>query len=178
MSIVIIAPWTLRNYRVFGAFVPVSTNGGVNLFIGNNEEAKGAYMEPFEITSDNEAKRSKIYSKKAIEYILENPLSFILLIPKKIFYLFYKDNVGIDWTVTEKDIWLLHLLSFALYYPVLVLGTIGLIRKRWLIEHWLFIYFIVFYALFFGADRFHYPLIPILSVYAGRFIFLRISAHR
>ena len=37
------APWWLRNARVFGAFVPVSTNGGVNLYIGNHPEATGTY---------------------------------------------------------------------------------------------------------------------------------------
>jgi len=31
-----VAPVTLRNYAVSGEFVPVSTNGGVNLYVGNN----------------------------------------------------------------------------------------------------------------------------------------------
>lgn len=32
---VTLAPWTWRNYRLFGRLVPVSTLGGVNLWIGN-----------------------------------------------------------------------------------------------------------------------------------------------
>ena len=36
-------PWWVRNASVFGAFVPVSTNGGVNLYIGNHPEATGEY---------------------------------------------------------------------------------------------------------------------------------------
>lgn len=34
-----IAPVTIRNYAVSGEFVLISTNGGVNFFIGNNPEA-------------------------------------------------------------------------------------------------------------------------------------------
>ena len=30
------APWTLRNYRVFGRFVPVRSNFGLELWLGNN----------------------------------------------------------------------------------------------------------------------------------------------
>jgi len=38
-SIVTIAPVTIRNYVVACDFVPISSNGGINLYIGNNELA-------------------------------------------------------------------------------------------------------------------------------------------
>lgn len=34
-TVLTVAPWTLRNWIVFKAFVPVSTSGGLNLFQGN-----------------------------------------------------------------------------------------------------------------------------------------------
>jgi hypothetical protein len=34
-AVAVVAPWTWRNWRVFEAFVPVSTAGGQNLFQGN-----------------------------------------------------------------------------------------------------------------------------------------------
>ena len=34
-ALLVVAPWTYRNWRVFRAFVPVSTAGGLNLFQGN-----------------------------------------------------------------------------------------------------------------------------------------------
>jgi 4-amino-4-deoxy-L-arabinose transferase-like glycosyltransferase len=38
-----LAPWTIRNALAFDAFVPVSNNGGINLYIGNNPSARGRY---------------------------------------------------------------------------------------------------------------------------------------
>lgn len=40
-AVAVVAPVTVRNYRVSGEFVPVSVNGAVNLYIGNNETADG-----------------------------------------------------------------------------------------------------------------------------------------
>ena len=42
---VVILPWTLRNYLVFGDFVLISTNGGATLLSGNNPTAAGDYTE-------------------------------------------------------------------------------------------------------------------------------------
>jgi 4-amino-4-deoxy-L-arabinose transferase-like glycosyltransferase len=41
IMLLVILPWTYRNYKVFEAFIPVSTNGGWTLLTGNNPEANG-----------------------------------------------------------------------------------------------------------------------------------------
>ena len=41
----VIVPWAVRNYLVFGEFVLVSTNGGGTLLSGNNPTAWGDYTE-------------------------------------------------------------------------------------------------------------------------------------
>jgi len=48
-----VAPITLRNYAVSQDFVLVSSNAGVNFYIGNNEKAEGIYMLPPESGLDN-----------------------------------------------------------------------------------------------------------------------------
>lgn len=41
----LVAPWTLRNYRVFGRFIPVSYNSGLVLYLNNNaSNVHGGYM--------------------------------------------------------------------------------------------------------------------------------------
>ena len=37
----VVAPWTVRNWKQFGAFIPVSTGGGLNLYQGNAPMSRG-----------------------------------------------------------------------------------------------------------------------------------------
>jgi hypothetical protein len=45
ISLLMVMPWTIRNYNVFGAFVLVSANSGYNFFTGNNERATGEFQQ-------------------------------------------------------------------------------------------------------------------------------------
>ena len=36
-----VTPWTYRNYRLFGALVPVSTNGGISVWTSYNPASRG-----------------------------------------------------------------------------------------------------------------------------------------
>jgi hypothetical protein len=47
-AIAVVTPWSYRNYRVFGAFVPISTNGGYDLYLGNNPQAVGGGWMPLD----------------------------------------------------------------------------------------------------------------------------------
>jgi len=37
----VVSPWIVRNYRTFGAFVPMRSGFGIELYLGNNPEANG-----------------------------------------------------------------------------------------------------------------------------------------
>ena len=41
---VVIAPATWRNYRAAGEFIPISSHGGLNFYIGNGPEADGTFV--------------------------------------------------------------------------------------------------------------------------------------
>ena len=45
----VVAPWSYRNYRAFGEFVLVSTNGGDNLLIGNGPNSTQKCEHPPEL---------------------------------------------------------------------------------------------------------------------------------
>jgi 4-amino-4-deoxy-L-arabinose transferase-like glycosyltransferase len=42
VSVLVVLPWVIRNYGLYGTFVPVALNGGANFYQGNNE-----YVVPY-----------------------------------------------------------------------------------------------------------------------------------
>jgi 4-amino-4-deoxy-L-arabinose transferase-like glycosyltransferase len=42
----ILTPWMIRNYRCYGELIFTTTNGGINLYMGNNAESTGGYSIP------------------------------------------------------------------------------------------------------------------------------------
>lgn len=78
--VLVVAPWTYRNYVVFDAFVPVSTNGGFVLWAGNNPNSKGIHMNaPRPDGEVDEVSMDRLRGKAAKEWILSNPVDFAKL---------------------------------------------------------------------------------------------------
>jgi hypothetical protein len=46
MSALVISPWALRNHREFGGFTPLRSNFGLELAVGNNDNATGIGYDP------------------------------------------------------------------------------------------------------------------------------------
>ncbi len=108
-TIIIIAPVTTRNYVVSKDFVLISSNAGINLYIGNNEFATGSYTvipNLHELGFDDEwtsfdypkivagvekltgkkmkhSEVSSYFAKKSIDYIRANPGRTVKLIATK-----------------------------------------------------------------------------------------------
>ena len=97
-AVLVIFPWTVRNYRIFGEVVPICTNGPINLYIGNNPEATGVYQwrlpaegqavwdRPDDGRS-NELFASQLAGRAAIEYIVANPSRTVALVPQRLWAL-------------------------------------------------------------------------------------------
>lgn len=49
---IVILPATVHNYRAEGDLIPVSSNGGINLFIGNHPGAPGTFTVPADMRLD------------------------------------------------------------------------------------------------------------------------------
>jgi hypothetical protein len=55
--VLILIPWTVRNYRVFGAWVPLRSNFGLELWLGNNpagNEVNSFALHPFLNTAEGQ----------------------------------------------------------------------------------------------------------------------------
>jgi hypothetical protein len=84
----ILAPWTIRNTRVHGMFVLISTQGGYELYKSNNPDATGilSFDHPHFIEVldrrhsrekyPSEAARAQLFQADAVRFILENPYRF------------------------------------------------------------------------------------------------------
>ena len=105
-----ILPWEIRNFQTFSHFVFITTHGGINLFIGNNPHATGAYSSGSEASPLLEGTKSE-YEKDAkaralaLRYVKEHPLRTIRLWPKKLYYLYHRDIEGFVWTERGMGVW-------------------------------------------------------------------------
>jgi hypothetical protein len=94
MAIVIslIAPWTIRNYRAFGQFVPLNTNSGYAFFWGNHPyygtqfvgilpEDGPSYLAliPKELLGLDEAALDKALLQRGLGFVIQDPVRYLLL---------------------------------------------------------------------------------------------------
>jgi hypothetical protein len=94
--LLVISPWTYRNYQVFGATVLVSTNGGDVLNRANNDKATGAYTPKasIEVHGLNELAADKESKRLAINWIRDNPARFLQLSMGKALLFLGDDSYG------------------------------------------------------------------------------------
>jgi 4-amino-4-deoxy-L-arabinose transferase-like glycosyltransferase len=166
----VIAPWMVRNRLVLGAWVPVATLGGLNLYAANNSTADGGFSSdvPMSILPGmSEPESDRQYTKMALTWISENPRSFLALLPKKLVRFFsplertmggvseglFAAVVSLTWYV---------LLLFAIY------GIWVLQRQNPVAGALILVTPILYEALliliFHGGSRYALPTIPILLI--------------
>jgi tetratricopeptide (TPR) repeat protein len=156
--LVAIAPVTIRNYLVAHDVVLISSNGGINFFIGNNEIADGFYdgtipwLDNFEfgtcydypeIVNRLEHKQGKplkhsqvsaYFSKKAMRYIREHPLQAIGLMVKKALLFWGPREITNNKVIhyeRQHSATLRHLPGFPFAVSLFVLGLVLLLIDLW-----------------------------------------------
>lgn len=88
-------PWTIRNCLVFGAFVPITTGGGLALYNSYILPPQGLGFNTVEgvpsgfFSLENEAAQSRFLAGLALDYIIDHPLAAARLELLKILLLFY-----------------------------------------------------------------------------------------
>jgi 4-amino-4-deoxy-L-arabinose transferase-like glycosyltransferase len=176
----LIAPWAYRNYQQFGHPVLISTNGGVNLWMGNHLGSNGAANEEPATPFVNEAERDAYLKKEAISFIIHNPLSYVELSVKRAVITYKAETIGIHWNdalrknSSNTTLLLLKILSTLYWWGILILACYGLYQlilgKKIGPFHVLIIipaYLFIFPILTVGQDRYHLPINPFLAIYAA-----------
>lgn len=113
LMIVLISPWTIRNYIMFNTLIPISTNGGYNIFVNNNSYATGGWQDPFKIPGspilkykhDNdefwdEVEVDKLGKRLAFQWIKNHPGDFVRLGFTKLYRAFIMYN-DVEWAIYE-----------------------------------------------------------------------------
>jgi 4-amino-4-deoxy-L-arabinose transferase-like glycosyltransferase len=110
-ALVVVLPWSYRNYKIFGEWVLVSTNGGWTLLTGNNPSARGDYKQDDPLVNSllphrgarvpqsvaNEIEFDKEAKRRALQWIKDNPGRFVALLPLKVFRLWIRDGEAEEW---------------------------------------------------------------------------------
>lgn len=90
-------PWWVRNWLVFGAFVPLTTASGYSLWIGNNPDATGNWMAPPpHLRGLPELAYGKAAAAIATEWIVHHPFDFIRLTIAKFLHACGIGRFGVD----------------------------------------------------------------------------------
>ena len=193
----VILPWCVRNYEVFGRPVFIVTSGGINLLIGNNPLANGGYgrvdpvSEALVVAEKDEGAREIVARTIARRYIQEHPGRTIGLVPSRLWHLYAKDVEGIYWNelaggaeegpVAGRPFFVLKILAELYYLVILAMFAAWLLRAPfpWPAQSALGLGLIVYFTLvmmpLFGSSRFHFVLVPCFAWYAGAWLAARVT---
>ncbi len=195
--LIAITPLTIRNARLTGEFIPLTTGGGINFYIGNNPESTGFYSVPFfrgmslggtpeeqyrkmhEIAS-SEAGRplshlqvSNFWMTEGIESSLEDKGKWLgLLWKKSIFFWnrYERANIeNIDFHKRFGGILALPLLNFGIVAPLGLLGIFSSFgrRKRLMLLYGGVMTYFAAALLFYVLARYRLPVVVFLVPFAG-----------
>ena len=191
-----VAPVTLRNYYVGGDWVLISSNAGLNFYIGNNaqyDETVAVQPGPawLELTArprveagvSQPSAQSRFFFAEAWDFISQQPVLYLKLLLYKLYLFWHGDEIGRnqDLYFARQYAPLLQVLlwkygvafPFGLLAPLALVG-LGLSYRNGLLrrpEPLLLALFAGAYMLtvvaFFISARYRLPVIPILLIFAA-----------
>ena len=186
------APWTIRNWKTFGMFMPFNAAGYMDFWWGNRVGATGELDDAPEITkyiNEHDVKSASEYSiLKGREFIFTQPIKFAGLVIKRasIYFSFIRPTgwwpfpgprgYNFNW-IRFVD------LSLSVLYSVIIftLGIAGIwktLKDRATLDEkslWLFVIATALMPLsilwLFVESRYRFPIYPLLAIFAGYFFY-------
>lgn len=182
---VLIAPWTMRNYELFNAFVPISANYGVTLWMGNHLGSTGVYAGlPEYVAGLDDYSRDKILGQEAVSYIRSDIPGFLINSLERLWATHSRETIAIAWNESGIEMVLgtsaklpLKLLATSYWLILLLLAIVGVVLMfRQSISFLsfacdpillLWMYFAATHAIIIAGDRYHFPSIPAVAIFAA-----------
>jgi len=192
---VVLAPVAIRNLVVGGEVHLTTFQLGPNFYIGNHQDATGTYVplrpergsfefERLDATALAEAATggplrpsqvSDYWLRRGLAWIRNNPAGWMRLTGRKLALLLNRTESADTEDLASHGEWSLVLraaagvVHFGVLAPLALLG-VWITRDRWR-DVWPLYAFSVIFAMsvlaFFVLDRYRYPLVPVLTLFAG-----------
>jgi hypothetical protein len=178
-----LSPWLIRNYEVFGRFVFLRDDFGLQFRLGNGKGADGmlmAYLQPNlnkleweKFQSMGELAYAENCKQLALGWIRENPARFTAISLKRFFYYWN----GVPKPTDSRSIWDFRT-SFFLAWSVLSIWGVGRavrlkVHGAWLFAGLMLTYPTTYYFVFPHA-RYRHPIEPEMVILAA-FLLLQIG---
>jgi hypothetical protein len=165
--ILVLTPWTVRNYARLAAFVPFDTRGGVTLAAANNNLSEGgqsvAGLPRF--PAGTEVGNDRAFRSAAVRWITADPIRFVGRMDDRLVRTFdpvTKLTHGVFGPLflrsAVRGVWAV-LMAFTLW------GLILHHRGPWLVPISLVVATLLVVLVFGGGFRFLVPVVPFLSIW-------------
>lgn len=178
--LVALSPWLVRNHAVFGRIVPVKSNFGNELFVGNNPASVGDHRDvgltlrhwdelltPAErarIETGNEVDRNALLGAKAMRYVAADPVRFLRLSANRFVNYWIRPNPPEEWAERISELCWLAVLGVG----ILGLATSDLRRTRvQLAALFLLTLPLPFYITLVSHFRYRFVVEPLLLLFAA-----------
>jgi 4-amino-4-deoxy-L-arabinose transferase-like glycosyltransferase len=177
--VLIVVPWTIRNYRAFHRFVLLNTNAGFAFFWANHPihgesnlvtlPTWSAYIEliPSELLSLNEAELDQALLIRGFEFVRNDPSRYLRLSISRIKDYFYFWPSSDSSPISNVS----RVLSFGLLWPFMTYGLLAQVRRSLSAESLILYLFVAshtaIHLLSWSQIRYRLPVDAVLLVFAG-----------
>ncbi len=170
--ILFVAPWTLRNYQVYGRFLLLNSNAGYALYASNNPNLGTDWRNeevvvpvPEELVGQNEAELDQALTRRGIESIVADPQRYLRLTLDKTLEYFKFWPSSESGRISNLN----RVLSFGLYLPFMLWGLgLSFSHRRSLAVLYLFmLIFSGIHLLSWPSLRYRLPVDAVLMIFAG-----------
>ncbi len=177
---VMLVPWTMRNYSIHNAFVPVSSWSGISFLLGNNPYSNGTWSgkpgfadwfaakaeeNGIDIGRSTEIERSALGKKLALEFIASQPQEMMKLALVKLYMHWVYPITNSD---SNTKLQALCVVADIVLYALGGLGLIAVGTKRKMAPLLAaIIFFTVLQVLMHCESRYRLPIMPFISILAA-----------
>jgi 4-amino-4-deoxy-L-arabinose transferase-like glycosyltransferase len=191
LSIAVLVPWAVRNYRVFHAVIPFSTMGGSVLLQGNNRIVSedplyygysvwdtdlAEYRDALRSAGD-EVERDRRAQRFAVDWLRSHPDRWLFLAWAKTvrsWTPFLQPHSPRLYRLGTLLSWGPVLVVLLLAFPATLAGCLRSGNPAWLMHLGIFTY-VITSIIFFGNSRYRYPIEPLCLILVARAVDLALA---